>query len=46
MGNKCGIILDQSLKTVYIPYNIYHYPNSVDSQFLNRGYNKQSLTEK
>ena len=24
MGNKCGIILDQSLKHFDIPYNIYH----------------------
>ena len=24
MGNKCGIILDQSLKQFDIPYNIYH----------------------
>ena len=38
MGNKCGIILDQSLKQFDIPYNIYHYPNSVEVvNFLNRG---------
>jgi len=38
MGNKCGIILDQSLKQFDIPYNIYHYPNSVEVvSFLNRG---------
>ena len=30
MGNKCGIILDQSLKQFDIPYNIYHYPNSLE----------------
>ena len=38
MGDKCGIILDQSLKQFDIPYNIYHYPNSVEIvNFLNRG---------
>ena len=38
MGNKCGIILDHSLKQFDIPYNIYHYPNSVEVvNFLNRG---------
>ncbi len=38
MGNKCGIILDQSLKQFDIPYNIYHYPNSIEVvNFLNRG---------
>ena len=38
MGNKCGIILDQSLKQFDIPYNFYHYPNSVEVvNFLNRG---------
>ena len=38
LGNKCGIILDQSLKQFDIPYNIYHYPNSVEVvNFLNRG---------
>ena len=38
MGNKCGIILNQSLKQFDIPYNIYHYPNSVEVvNFLNRG---------
>ena len=38
MGNKCGIILGQSLKQFDIPYNIYHYPNSVEVvNFLNRG---------
>ena len=38
MGNKCGIILDQTLKQFDIPYNIYHYPNSVEIvNFLNRG---------
>ena len=38
MGNKCGIILDQSLKQFDVPYNIYHYPNSIEVvNFLNRG---------
>ena len=38
MGNKCGIILDQSLKQFDIPYNIYHYPNSIAVvNFLKRG---------
>ena len=38
MGNKCGIILNQSLKQFDIPYNIYHYPNSVEVvNFLNSG---------
>ena len=38
MGNKCAIILNQSLKQFDIPYNIYHYPNSVEVvNFLNRG---------
>ena len=38
MGNKCGIILNQSLKQFDIPYNIYHYPNSLEVvNFLNRG---------
>ena len=38
MGNKCGIILNQTLKQFDIPYNIYHYPNSIEVvNFLNRG---------
>jgi len=38
MGNKCGIILDRSLKQFDTPYNIYHYPNSIEVvNFLNRG---------
>ena len=36
LGDKCGIILNQSLKQFDIPYNIYHYPNSIDVvKFLN-----------
>ena len=38
LGNKCGIILDRSLKQFDTPYNIYHYPNSIEVvNFLNRG---------
>ena len=38
LGDKCGIILNQSLKQFDIPYNIYHYPNSIYVvKFLNRG---------
>ena len=38
MADKCGIILDQSLKQYDIPYNIHHEPNSVEvAKFLNRG---------
>ena len=32
------LLLNQSLKQFDIPYNIYHYPNSVEVvNFLNRG---------
>ncbi len=38
LADRCGILLNQSLKQFDIPYNIYHYPNSVDVvKFLNRG---------
>ena len=38
LGNKCGIILDGELKQFDDPYNVYHFPNSVDVvNFLNRG---------
>jgi iron(III) transport system ATP-binding protein len=38
MADKCGIILDQSLKQYDIPYNIHHEPNSMEvAKFLNRG---------
>jgi iron(III) transport system ATP-binding protein len=37
-ADKCGIILEQSLKQFDTPYNIYHYPNSIKIvKFLNRG---------
>jgi len=38
LADKCGIILEQSLKQFDTPYNIYHYPNSTKIvKFLNRG---------
>ncbi len=38
LGSKCGIILDQSLKQFDDPYNVYHFPNSIEIvNFLNRG---------
>ena len=38
LGTKCGIILDGQLKQFDNPYNVYHFPNSVDVvKFLNRG---------
>ena len=38
LGSKCGIILDSQLKQYDDPYNVYHFPNSVDVvNFLNRG---------
>ena len=38
LGSKCGIILDGELKQFDDPYNVYHFPNSVDVvNFLNRG---------
>ena len=38
LSDKCGIILEQSLKQFDTPYNIYHYPNSTKIvKFLNRG---------
>jgi len=38
MGDKCGIILDQKLEQFNTPYNIYHYPKSIQIvKFLNRG---------
>jgi iron(III) transport system ATP-binding protein len=37
-ADKCGIILEESLKQFDTPYNIYHYPNSTKIvKFLNRG---------
>ena len=38
LGNKCGIILNGQLKQYDDPYNVYHFPNSVEVvDFLNRG---------
>ena len=38
LGNKCGIILDGHLKQYDDPYNVYHFPNSIEVvNFLNRG---------
>tara|TARA_B100000029_G_scaffold193789_1_gene191886 strand:- start:100 stop:1158 length:1059 start_codon:yes stop_codon:yes gene_type:complete len=38
LGNKCGIILDGQLKQFDDPYNVYHFPNSIEVvNFLNRG---------
>jgi len=38
LGNKCGIILNRQLKQFDDPYNVYHFPNSIEVvNFLNRG---------
>ena len=38
LGTKCGIILDGQLKQYDDPYNVYHFPNSIEVvTFLNRG---------
>ena len=38
LADKCGIILNQSLKQYDVPYNIHHEPNSFEvAKFLNRG---------
>jgi len=38
MADKCGIILENSLKQFDVPYNIHHKPNSMEvARFLNRG---------
>ncbi len=38
LGSKCGIILNNQLKQYDDPYNIHHFPNSVEVvRFLNRG---------
>ena len=38
LGSKCGIILDDQLKQFDVPYNVYHFPNSIEVvNFLNRG---------
>ena len=38
LGDYCGIILNQELKQFDKPYDVYHFPNSVEVvNFLNRG---------
>ncbi len=38
LGSKCAIILDNEVKQFDDPYNVYHFPNSVQVvNFLNRG---------
>jgi len=38
LGAKCGIILNGQLRQFDNPYNVYHFPNSVEVvKFLNRG---------
>jgi iron(III) transport system ATP-binding protein len=38
MADYCGILLSQTMKQFDTPYNIYHYPNSIEVvKFLNRG---------
>ena len=38
LGGKCGIILNGQLRQFDNPYNVYHFPNSIEVvNFLNRG---------
>ncbi len=38
LADKCGILLNQSLKQFDVPYNIHHEPKSLEvAKFLNRG---------
>ena len=38
LGNKCAIVLGNKIKQFDDPYNIYHFPNSIEVvNFLNRG---------
>ena len=38
LGSKCGIILNGQLRQYDDPYNIHHFPNSIEVvNFLNRG---------
>ena len=54
MGDKCGIVINNKLKQFDTPYNIYHFPNSLEVvNFLKRGtlvsvkiLNKQVLKHK
>ena len=54
LGDKCGIVIDNELRQFDTPYNIYHFPNSLEVvNFLKRGtlvnvkiLNKQMLEHK
>ena len=38
LGSKCALILDNEVKQFDDPYNVYHFPNSIEVvNFLNRG---------
>tara|TARA_B100000900_G_scaffold410751_1_gene429136 strand:+ start:312 stop:1388 length:1077 start_codon:yes stop_codon:yes gene_type:complete len=38
MGDKCGIIINQSLQQFDTPYNVYHFPKTIEVvDFLKRG---------
>ena len=38
LGNKCAIVLNGQIKQFDDPYNVYHFPNSIEVvNFLNRG---------
>ena len=38
LGSKCALILDNEVKQYDDPYNLYHFPNSIQVvNFLNRG---------
>ena len=38
LGNKCALVLNNEVKQFDDPYNVYHFPNSVEVvNFLNRG---------
>ena len=38
LGSKCGIVLNGQLRQYDDPYNVYHFPNSIEVvNFLNRG---------
>tara|TARA_Y100001970_G_C14199505_1_gene840254 strand:+ start:1073 stop:2143 length:1071 start_codon:yes stop_codon:yes gene_type:complete len=38
LADRCGIILNQELKQLDLPYNVHHQPNSIEvAKFLNKG---------
>ncbi len=38
LGDKCGVVIDNVLRQFDTPYNIYHFPNSIEVvEFLKRG---------